>query len=53
MKWPRGRKRNVQEIPPDVDDVLLSAILSQGSISCERKIDYSEYEQILKQFGGK
>ena len=36
MKWPKLWKRNVQEISPNVDDVLLSAILSQDSISCEQ-----------------
>ena len=39
MKWPKLRKRNVQEITPNVDDVLLSAILSQDSISCEQTLN--------------
>ena len=39
MKWPKLWKRNVQEISPNVDDVLLSAILSQDSISCEQALN--------------
>ena len=39
MKWPKLRKRSAQEIAPNVDDVLLSAILSQESISCEQSLN--------------
>ena len=39
MKWPKLRKRSAQEIAPNVDDVLLSAILSQESISCEQALN--------------
>ena len=33
------KKRSVQEITPSVNDVLLSAILSQDSISCEQALN--------------
>ena len=33
------KKRNVQEITSNIDDVLLSAILSQDSISCEQALN--------------
>ena len=33
------KKRSVQEITPSVNDVLLSAILSQDSISCEQVLN--------------
>ena len=39
MKWPKLRKRSAQEIAPNVDDVLLSAILSQDSISSEQALN--------------
>ena len=39
MKWPKLRKRSAQEIAPNVDDVLLSAILSQESISSEQALN--------------
>lgn len=39
MKWPKLRKRSTQEIAPNVDDILLSAILSQESISCEQALN--------------
>ena len=33
------KKRSIQEITPSVNDVLLSAILSQDSISCEQALN--------------
>lgn len=39
MKLFNFRKRNIQESTPNVDDVLLSAILSQDSISCEQALN--------------
>jgi hypothetical protein len=39
MKLLSFRKRNIEEKQTNVDDVLLSAILSQESISCEQALN--------------
>ena len=36
MGWLKFRKRNIEEIKTNVDDVLLNAILDEETISCEQ-----------------
>lgn len=41
------RKRNIEEIKPNVDDVLLSAILDKGTISCEQALNIPAVAQCV------
>ena len=47
MGWLKFRKRNMEEIKPNVDDVLLSAILDKGTISCEQALNIPAVAQCV------
>ena len=47
MGWLKFRKRNIEEIKPNVDDVLLSAILDKETISCEQALNIPAVAQCV------
>ena len=47
MGWLKFRKRNMEEIKPNVDDVLLSAILDKETISCEQALNIPAVAQCV------
>ena len=47
MGWLKFRKRNIEEIKPNVDDVLLSAILDKETISCEQALNIPAVSQCV------
>ena len=47
MGWLKFRKRNIEEIKPNVDDVLLSAILDNETISCEQALNIPAVAQCV------
>ena len=47
MGWLKFRKRNIEEIKTNVDDVLLSAILDKETISCEQALNIPAVAQCV------
>ena len=47
MGWLKFRKRNIEEIKPNVDDVLLSAILDKETICFEQAFNIPAVAQCV------